>query len=354
VHKPLISVVMSVYNNRDFVGAAIRSILSQSFSDFEFLITDDGSTDGSSAILDEFAAGDDRIRVFHQANKGLTLSLNEMIARSCGAYIARMDADDVSLPRRFEDQIQYLGTHARCAVVGTGYLVIDAQGRPIGGVQAYDNSRSLRKRILVASGNPLCHGSVMMRRDALISLDPVYRWQYSQDFDLWLRLLAAWDVGVVESVLYRFRWHDAGLHAQSALYGLRYAQRKTVVDLMNQGRLFDNEACTKAVMKLYDQPLHISGPTRGSDYMSVRERRLNALFLSGDFRALRQATRQGEPVANLSCKMALLRLLSFLPVSWGHAAYDLMVRLSCLAPRSQRRLFMREVMAGAGWDGGEA
>jgi glycosyltransferase involved in cell wall biosynthesis len=354
VHKPLISVVMSVYNNRDFVGEAIRSILNQTFHDFEFLITDDGSTDESAGIIDELAATDTRIRVFHQENTGLTIALNRMIAESHGNYIARMDADDISHPLRFEDQLKYLSTHAMCAVVGTGYLVIDAQGRPIGGVQAYDNPQALRSKITEASGNPLCHGSVMMRRDALVVLDPIYRWKYSQDFDLWLRLLESWEVGVIESVLYQFRWHDAGLHAKSNLYALRYAQRKVIIHLMNRGLLFDNEACRNAVAQLYREKLHVPGSGQEPQHCAGCERQLNALFLSGDFGALRQAAREVCSGGDFSYRIALLWLMSFLPVTWGHGAYDLMVRLSCLMPRGQRRLFMREINNVTLWDGGEA
>lgn len=218
--KPLISVIMSVYNNRAFVELAVKSILNQTFRDFEFLITDDGSTDGSSAIIDELAAGDDRIRVFHQANTGLTVALNQMVSESHGEYIARMDADDLSHPLRFEKQRNYLMAHPSCGVVGTGSLDIDEHGRVISGYVLPDDHDFLLRR-LERGINVYKHGSIMVRKKVFMAQRGPYRFRYGQDYDLYLRLSRETTMGMVHEVLFLYRVHSAAIQGVMSPYRAR-------------------------------------------------------------------------------------------------------------------------------------
>jgi glycosyltransferase involved in cell wall biosynthesis len=128
--SPLISVCMPVYNAERYVSEAIESVLSQTFKDFEFLILDDGSTDGSLAILKGHAERDPRIRLTSRPNKGLAPTLNELMDQARGEFVARMDADDVSLPERLERQADYLRKHPDCVIVGCHALVMDSDGDP--------------------------------------------------------------------------------------------------------------------------------------------------------------------------------------------------------------------------------
>lgn len=185
---PRISVAMSVYNDDLFLTEAIESILGQSFGDFEFLIVDDGCTDGSGAIIDEYARRDSRIRPIHQSNRGLIASLNRAIGEARAPLIARMDGDDVALPERFARQVAFLDAHPECGVVGTNFHNIDAAGRV---TECVDLHPLDHDGILAALGHysPICHPSVMMRRAALVGVGgyrPAYC--YCEDFDLWLRL----------------------------------------------------------------------------------------------------------------------------------------------------------------------
>lgn len=337
MRNPRVSVVMSVCNGRAYLAEAVRSILSQSFGDFEFIATDDGSTDGSAECLQEFARHDARLRVVRQANAGLTVSLNRMMADARGAYIARMDADDISLPDRFAAQVDYLDRHPRCAVVGTGYVVVDAEGRPAGGTQPLDRPRRLRAWILGASGNPLCHGSTMIRREALRGLDPVYRWRYSQDFDLWVRLLVNWDVGVVESVLYRYREHGASIGSKRHLVPLRLQQRRKIIELMQRGQVFDQEICRREIDAIFAQVPPEAPASAGSG------RLLQGYFYRGDFAALAAECRRLHAAGQRSRRLSGWQALSCLPVAWGHLAYDLAVRVLNLAAPVQRRLLVGEV-----------
>src|SRR5947207_6875965 len=101
-HAPTVSVVMTVYNTRRYVAEAVESVLGQTFHDFEFIIIDDGSNDGSRGILNQFAARDPRIRLVSRPNTGIVAAANEGIGLARARYLARMDSDDVCLPRRFE------------------------------------------------------------------------------------------------------------------------------------------------------------------------------------------------------------------------------------------------------------
>jgi glycosyltransferase involved in cell wall biosynthesis len=130
---PRISVVMSVYNGEKYLRQAIESILQQTYTDFEFIIIDDGSTDSSREIIQSY--DDKRIRlVINEQNIGLTKSLNKGIRLAKGEFIARMDADDISLPQRFEKQVAYLDSHPEVGVLGTYANIIDHRGKIINNI----------------------------------------------------------------------------------------------------------------------------------------------------------------------------------------------------------------------------
>jgi glycosyltransferase involved in cell wall biosynthesis len=185
---PRISVAMSVYNNAPYLAHAIESILAQTLTDFEFLIVNDGSTDGSGDIIDRLAAGDSRIKVSHQPNAGLIVSLNRMIDTARAPLIARMDGDDIALPERFARQVAFLDAHPDIGVLGTGCTCIDEDGRPSS--HKFDNVTTPDDVLAdLRNGPPLCHPSVMMRSDAVRTVGGYHRaYQHCEDYDLWLRL----------------------------------------------------------------------------------------------------------------------------------------------------------------------
>lgn len=185
---PRITVAMSVHDDAATVGAAIESILAQTFRDFEFLIVDDGSTDGSGAIIDAFAAADPRIRAIHQPNRGLIASLNRLVADARGDLIARMDGDDISLAGRFAAQVAFLDAHPDHGVLGTNTNEIDEADRitRCTDLHPLDHAAvdaALRHR------SPVAHSSVMMRTGVVRAVGG-YRaaYRHCEDYDLWLRL----------------------------------------------------------------------------------------------------------------------------------------------------------------------
>ncbi len=185
-NRPSLSVVMTVYNAGPYLGPAIESVLAQTFRDFEFLIVDDASTDGSAALLEDYARRDPRIRLLTgRVNRGQTACLNEGIGAARAPWIARQDADDLSLPRRFEKQWRVVEAVPDLALVGTNGWVIDGGGRVTGMVHAPLGDSGIRWALPFR--NPFVHTSVLFRRPAALRYDERYR--ICQDWDFWFRLL---------------------------------------------------------------------------------------------------------------------------------------------------------------------
>jgi len=204
---PPISVIMSVHNSAAYLDAAVRSILAQTFADFEFIIVDDGSTDDSAKILAEFAERDPRIRVETRANKGLTKSLNEAIALSTGEFIARMDADDIATPRRFQIQVDFLRAHPEVVLLGGGYELIDGAGRLLTKIVPPSDDATLQEHAL-SGRTPICHPLAMMRREAVVKVGGYDESMLvAQDLDLWLKLGEVGKLACVPDILLQYRQH---------------------------------------------------------------------------------------------------------------------------------------------------
>ena len=207
---PAVSVLMPVYNAERYVVEAVESILSQTFQDYEFLIINDGSTDGSLAILERYAAQDERIRLISRENRGLVVTLNEGIDVARAPLIARMDADDISFPRRFEKQVAFLETHPECVALGVSVLAIDAEGAVLGeGLNAkYTSHEAIDGAHLQSVFGVICHPSVVMRREVLLSVQG-YRPDYpvAEDVDLFLRLAEAGRLANLPDILLKYRQH---------------------------------------------------------------------------------------------------------------------------------------------------
>jgi len=179
---------MPVYNSRPFVGAAIDSILTQTFGDFVFYIVDDGSTDGSGDLVAERAARDTRIRLIRQDNLGIVASLNRMLALVDGTFVARMDADDIALPDRFARQLGRMEVDAQLGALGTQFVEIDAAGRRIAGGFAMPVGTALVHAEL-EQRQPIANPTAMFRTQVLRDAG-LYReaFRYCEDYDLFLRL----------------------------------------------------------------------------------------------------------------------------------------------------------------------
>ncbi|MCW1384052.1 glycosyltransferase [Novosphingobium sp. KCTC 2891] len=234
--NPRISVALSVYNGERFLAEAIESVLGQTFGDFEFLILDDGSKDGTAAIIHDHAARDARIRPIVRENRGLVVSLNQLFGEARAPLVARMDADDVCLPTRFEHQLAFLDAHPDIGVVGSWTEDIDETGAPHP-VAAPDHPVTHEEFLIaVEQGAPLlCHPAVMVRRDVLLSVGGYHAaFRHCEDLDLWLRLASVTHIANLPERLLRYRHYEdqvSSRHATvqqvgAAVARIAYAERQ--------------------------------------------------------------------------------------------------------------------------------
>lgn len=204
MRKPLISVIMSIYNDGEYVSESIKSILSQSHQDFEFIIVNDGSTDNSEDIINSFR--DKRIRYLkNPENIGLARSLNLALANSEGKYVARMDADDISVPERLANQLDFMEQYPEVGIVGSW---VQQFGQAENTVRYSTSDFDIRIRML--SDSPFAHPSVMIRREVLgkhqLQYDPNFR--TAQDYDLWSRMARYTNMAILPKVLLHSRVHE--------------------------------------------------------------------------------------------------------------------------------------------------
>ena len=182
---PAVSVVLSVHNGEACVGDAVRSVLGQTLADLEIVLVDDGSTDGTPAIL--AAIRDPRARVLTQPHAGLTVALNRGIAASRGALLARLDADDLAEPERLARQTAFLEAHPEVGLLGTACREVSPSGETVRMIRPPLDDAALRRALI--RRNPFVHSSVMLRRRAVAAAGGYdERLPVAQDYDLWLRL----------------------------------------------------------------------------------------------------------------------------------------------------------------------
>lgn len=199
-----ISVLMPFFNNEKYLDDAIESILQQTYSNFEFVIINDGSTDSSDKIVKKYLK-DKRIRYFiNTENLGLVESLNKGITLSKGEYIARMDGDDISEVTRLEKQIMYLEKHKKVGLLGTQGIIINEKGEKTGNFKRPLSDFKIRTKLM--EGNSFIHGSVMMRKNKLLKTS-LYESSYkrSEDYALWLEFIKITEVANLSDSLYRWR-----------------------------------------------------------------------------------------------------------------------------------------------------
>lgn len=196
--------MLPVYNCERYLGDAIESVISQTFTCFELIIINDGSTDRSADIIAAF--NDKRIRVLHQANQGLAATLNRGIALARGKYIARQDQDDLSNPDRISLQVAYMEDHPDCVLLGSWAQIMEVDRL----VERFHRHPvdELMLRYQLLFNNPFVHSSVLLRRSALLEVggyttDPER--QPPEDYELWSRLSRIGSVANIGEVLLTYR-----------------------------------------------------------------------------------------------------------------------------------------------------
>ncbi|PRR81762.1 glycosyltransferase family 2 protein [Clostridium vincentii] len=204
---PKVTVLMSVYNTKEeYLRESIESILTQTLTDFEFLIYDDASTDGSNFIVSEYAAKDNRIvHLRNVQNIGLTRTLNNGLERAKGKYVARMDADDISLPTRLNKQIEFMECNQEIIALGTACYIKNEN--KIMKRKIKSTNPQYIKASLFFGNTSLVHSSMMLRRDFFTTHKIYYNndIKRSQDYDLWVRATRLGDITAIKEPLVEYR-----------------------------------------------------------------------------------------------------------------------------------------------------
>lgn len=202
-----VSVLMSVYNGSYWLHQSIPSVLSQTFSDFEFIIVNDGSTDASLEIMQEYAARDARIKILDKSNTGLADSLNKGIELAIGDWVARIDADDISMSMRLEKQHELAQQNAALVLIGSALAIINANNE-IETIFRYPTSHQLLRDRLLKKRSFFAHSSAFYRRNIAKILGGYRpRIKRSQDFDLWLRFSEVGELACIDEPLVGIRKH---------------------------------------------------------------------------------------------------------------------------------------------------
>ncbi|MDF2669028.1 MAG: glycosyl transferase family 2 [Paenibacillus sp.] len=209
-----ISVVMAVYNGEQYVEQSIRSILKQTYTDFELIVVDDGSSDQTWTILEQLS--DSRIRRFRLSqNGGAAKALNLAVQYATGEWIAIHDADDLSHPERLSIQVEYVRCNPKLVAVGTQIACFGDRNIPPARLYKVERALNQPEKKLYSdrySICPLCHGTALISKTKFLQAggyDPLYKVTY--DYDLWLKLFQLGPIGKVSRALYRYRIHTHSL-----------------------------------------------------------------------------------------------------------------------------------------------
>lgn len=210
----LVSVLMAVYNSERYVAQAVESILNQTFQDFELIIIDDGSRDRSLSILQQYADRDPRIRLIHRENQGISRTRNQLLAEATGEFIAVMDSDDVSLPDRLKQQVDFLRQHPEVVCVGGAQEWIDEAGRFLLHRKEVESDAEIQQQMLVGHtciNNP----SAMMRRSAVLQVGGYDEsLAQAEDLDLFLKLGERGQLANLPNPVLQYRQHCNSISEQ--------------------------------------------------------------------------------------------------------------------------------------------
>jgi len=212
---PRVSVLMPVYNARRYLAESLESVLAQTFGDLELVAVDDGSSDGSSGILAEAARREPRLVVLRQANAGIVSALNAGLARCSGAYVARIDADDLAEPGRLATQVAHLDAHPGIFAVGSAARVIDPRGRGLG-LTRPPLEHSQIDAAHLRGESAIHHSAVMLRSDAVHRVGGYREGTCpAEDYDLWLRLGEVGRLANLPEALIQWRRTTTGILAST-------------------------------------------------------------------------------------------------------------------------------------------
>lgn len=282
--SPVLSVLLPAYNAEATVRAAAESVLNGTRAALELIIVDDGSTDGTGAAVADLAS-DPRVQLISRPNKGLAASLNDAIAAASAPFLARMDADDVSMPDRFDAQLAYLSEHPEVVLVG-GQIrrVVDGAAESVSRLPL---GHDAIVTALLQGQHALCHPTIMMRRSALDAIGPYWNDGVAEDWDLFLRLSEVGHLANLDGHVLDYTFHAGGINASSMRtvrtnIGLAVCNyRRRAAGLAN----FDRQAYTEQLRVADKLRIHAESTSlelyRRSLQMGTSSRGAKAVYLAG-------------------------------------------------------------------------
>jgi glycosyltransferase involved in cell wall biosynthesis len=216
IAKPVVSVLMPIYNCERYLRQSLDSLARQTLTKFEVILVNDGSTDQSGKIAEDFASRDARFRIVNQANQGIVAALNNGLLIAKGHYIARLDGDDLAHPERLQLQVDYLNNNPSCACVGSLYRAIDENGSLKWVQKVFTHLRQTNLSVFPPHVATLPHPSIMLRTKTMRGVNG-YRHQFphAEDYDLFLRLAQLGTLDIIPKHLLDYRVHSASLSSRN-------------------------------------------------------------------------------------------------------------------------------------------
>ena len=209
---PKVSVITSVYNGEVFLEQCVRSILDQTFRDFEFIILNNGSTDGTAEILSQFK--DPRLLIIHQENLGVTRSLDKGVRMARADLIARLDADDYSFPNRLEQQVDFMDRNPDYALCGAKFLELIGDKILPQSVPFVENDKNIRR--ILSCYNPFSHSTAIFRKQSFVDAGGYdEQFTFAPDYDLWIRILQTGKGYILEDELTMVRLSTESMSFQN-------------------------------------------------------------------------------------------------------------------------------------------
>ena len=262
--SPLISVIMPVYNGEKYISAAIQSILAQTFSDFELIILNDGSTDRTIEIVSSFH--DSRVKVIdNSSNKGIIHSRNHAIHSSKGMYLANLDSDDIALPERFAKQLIFFEKNKEYSVVGSDVQLIDEHAKIIGEIKYSSFNRYIKENLFFY--NCFAQSSTMIQKKHLDQLNEIYRNQHplAEDYDLWVRMVEHNPMTNIQETLTQYRTSSSGI-SRIKNDDIQLSVKKIHEHLFEKLGIAPNDALVEIHEKLLKMELNCSGSVMWGTY----------------------------------------------------------------------------------------
>lgn len=239
---PQVSVILPVYNTEKYIAEAVRSILNQTFSDFELLVINDASTDKTLDVLSQFV--DPRIKIIsNDVNLKVVKTLNKGLRLAKGRFIARMDADDIAHPKRFEKQLLYFKQHPEIDIINTWVQTFGSENNVL---RAATNHELIKARLLFL--NPITHPAVMFRRDAFTKNNLCYNEEFvnAEDYGLWVAAIDKIKFAAIPELLFKYRVHDNNVSVlkssnQSILDKMHYKIYSAFFEKLGIGEVTNDE-----------------------------------------------------------------------------------------------------------------